>query len=274
MPDSRRKSPLERSTLEAYGGTVLGILGAIVTAWWAKCILLAFAGGLIIHATFRSSWTIKWPVWWKAGISAVVLSILAIIGGAPILEDFRKQHPGTTETVGSISQDASKMAGAPPGNSSTTPSIPPWTIPELDPNTLMSSEGKALFRCEIPPSDPFQFPSQYQNYKNGLEALGDALGYDISISIIPSGIRIVYAASSDEGKLRMWRATGTTITKATLEVRRVGQTEVLSFIPDRPSAPPGMMIRIPLHGTKEDFERFERSMERLIGAPSGVCHLF
>jgi hypothetical protein len=75
MPSRHRHRPLERPTLEAYAGIICGILGAIVTAWWAKLLLLAIAAGLLIHASFKSHLTIKWPLWRKLIASAIVLPL-------------------------------------------------------------------------------------------------------------------------------------------------------------------------------------------------------
>jgi hypothetical protein len=59
-----------------------------------------------------------------------------------------------------------------------------------------------------------QFPRQLQDYKIALEAWGEALSLDTSISGIKGGVRITVEAKSDEGKLRIWRSTGTTIKKS------------------------------------------------------------
>src|ERR1700730_13946163 len=48
------KPALERTSVEAYGGILAGIIGAIVTAWWAKAILLVVAAVLLVHVAFRS----------------------------------------------------------------------------------------------------------------------------------------------------------------------------------------------------------------------------
>jgi hypothetical protein len=55
--------PLARSSIEAYGGIVAGIVAAFVTSWWAKGLLLALAAGLLIHVAFRSKHSINWPLW-------------------------------------------------------------------------------------------------------------------------------------------------------------------------------------------------------------------
>ena len=154
----------------------------------------------------------------------------------------------------------------------TTPAAP-----EYSPNRIMqSSEGKVLLTCAIPPppTDAFEFARQYQDYKSGVEALGDALDVKMTTSIINGGIRLTVEAISEEGKARMWRMTGTLTPKMAIEVRRVGQNEIVSFTADRPGVPQSMMLNMPLRGSKEDMEKFERSMEQIIGAPSGVCHVF
>jgi hypothetical protein len=91
-----------RATSKLTGVSFAGVLGAIVTAWWAKLILLGIAAALLFHVAFRSPWTIKWPIWRKLAASSVVLTILALIAWEPISDEYRKLHSKKSVDSGGI----------------------------------------------------------------------------------------------------------------------------------------------------------------------------
>jgi hypothetical protein len=180
------------------------------------------------------------------------------------------------EELSKLMTDSGRNPHTPMMPANPAPATTP-TAPDYSPNRIMqSSEGKVLLTCAIPPppTDAFEFARQYQDYKSGVEALGDALDIKMTTSIINGGIRLTIEAISEEGKERIWRMTGTITPKMAIDVRRVGPNEIVSFTAERPGVPQSMMLNMPLRGSKEDMEKFERTMEQIIGAPSGVCHVF
>jgi hypothetical protein len=242
------------------------IIVPAILAYFEMSPLVIIAGG-VASLTALATWE-RWEAiktGRKAKIAVGLIYLMGAVGSGWWF--FSSMKPPSSMT--NIAEETSKLIP-----DSQTSSISTAPVAELDRNTLQSSEEKAVLRCDVPPpSDPTQFPRQYQESKEGLGAYGDALGLDISLSTIRGGVRIVYAASSDEGKLRLWRATGTTITKFTLEVRRVGQYELLTFVPERNDVAPEVARRIPIQGPNELLHKFEQTMESLISAPSGACHL-
>jgi len=147
-----------------------------------------------------------------------------------------------------------------------------------------STLGKALLYCDIPPPETkdsdqarvmAEFLKQFNVTKARTEGWGQALGLDIQTNLITDGIRMEVEAKTNEGKQRMWTLSGTTVTKFTLEIRRVGPVEIVSFIVDYPNVPKDSpMLLMPLTGTKEQEEEFTANIENVLGAPRGSCHLF
>jgi hypothetical protein len=219
---------------------------------------------------------------WRWTLASLIVAVLAI-GIAAYFQGMSHFAAGTSAK--DIAEEVSKLI-ADSGRNSRTPVMPANPAnpgppaspvsPAPSPNTIMqSSEGKALFICAVPPPpDAFQFFQKYQEYKSGVEAMGEVLDIKMSTSIINNGVRLTIEAISDEGKESMWRMTGIFAPKMTIEVRRVGQNEIVSFTVDRPGIPQSMLLNIPLRGSKDDIQKFERAVEQIVGAPPGVCHVF
>jgi hypothetical protein len=119
--------PLARSSIEAYGGIVAGIVAAFVTSWWAKGLLLALAAGLLIHVAFRSKHSINWPLWGKLIASCVILSIMGALGWDPLISDFRKSHPVLT-----TEQPASAVASPTSPEAQSSPAIQAFKNPDIE----------------------------------------------------------------------------------------------------------------------------------------------
>jgi hypothetical protein len=92
---AHNRPPLERSTVEAYAGIVCGIFGAIVTSPLLKAVLLVVASTLLIHAVFRSSWTIRWSIWNKLAASLVAFGVSIFVGWEPLKIEFQKLDKAT-----------------------------------------------------------------------------------------------------------------------------------------------------------------------------------
>jgi hypothetical protein len=247
------------------------------TGWWAS---VAVAAVFAISAAMHILWNTL-PQAAKAHLTAArwapdgtvrngkirtlmgVVVLVALVGSVYLLVP---KPPNT-------SQIASKLLGRSVGLVPTTPSSQINTYDS--PNAILqSTEAKMLLRCDVPPGDPKQFASQFPIYKNESEGLGDALGINVSVEIIRDGVRTTFEATSAEGKERLWRTTGANITKFVIERRRVGQSEIVSFTADRPGVQMEMLYAMRPIGTKADYEKFERSMEKMIGYPTGSCHIF
>ncbi|MFZ3352347.1 MAG: hypothetical protein WA268_15935 [Xanthobacteraceae bacterium] len=248
--------------------------------WWC-CVAVAafFAVGAIAHMIFGhispevraqigpATWTEEGQVRngrLRAGIALGLLALLIIgfVYSQRISPDF------ITKLVA-----AAPLGSFPEVPQSAVPNVQSETFP---PNGVMiSTEGKGVMRCDIPlPPTPTvqEYAQQFQIYKNQAAGLGDTLGIEINVSPIRDGIKVDYNANTAEGKDLFWRITGAPISKFTFEFRRVGQYVLVTFILDRPWMPQWLMNQRPL-GTKDDFIRFERGVEKMFSLPPGVCHV-
>jgi hypothetical protein len=236
-------------------------------------ILLGLAWLVAVAGTFLVPWKIEHRH--RVIFASFLVFMLAGVGW------YETAHYSEPPSAKDIAQEVSKLitssspnkpAPAMPANPATGNS----PVPDYSPNrVLQSSEGKLLFSCAIPPPEnSASFPRQYNDYKSGMGALGEALDIKMSTSIINNGVRLDIEAISQEGKERIWRSTGTLITKIAIEVRRVGQNEIVSLTAERPPFPQSMLLMMPIQPSKDDIEKNERGIEKIIGAPSGVCHIF
>ncbi len=111
--------PLSRSSMEAYGGIIAGLLCVVIPGWPAKAICTVIGAGLSVHLAYQSPWTFKWTtsskvllgivcvlLWvggggyytyeaWKDGRSAIALPPSPQIQAMPALQ----QAVTTTETL-------------------------------------------------------------------------------------------------------------------------------------------------------------------------------
>jgi hypothetical protein len=257
MPDSEPKLPLERSTLEAYGGAILGVLGAVVTAWWAKSILLVCAAGLLIHAVSRSSWTIRWS--WRSKIATGfgVLVVLSLVGGAPIFEDFHKQHPR-------ITFNWPITFNGPLSRPVDPPDMPPLNLP----GPPLSKWGKMMYLCPYPPevnaSDPEAAKAQI---RRNADIFGRALGLDLILNEIQYGIRFDATANSAEGQMRMGMSQRFT---AQMEAASRGIFIVLTT--ELPGAI-SILGQVPADRDSDFAKAFDKAIE-LFGFAPGTCRMF
>jgi hypothetical protein len=248
MRKLQTKPPLERSTLEAYGGAVLGILGAIVTAWWAKSILLACAAGLLIHAVHRSSWTIRWPRWGKLAGAAAVLVILGLVGGEPIFEDFQKQHPGVFSTA--ELQDP--------------PDLPPLDLP----GPPLSKWGKAMYLCPFPPNtNTRDMAADRAELRKYADIYGRAMGVSVIFTDIPYGLRLDVTANGNEGQQRM-----NGVQRYTLQFEKSGRG---IFVTSQIDLQGGMSVLglMPVDPGSDVEKAWTKIVEKWVGAAEGTCRL-
>jgi hypothetical protein len=253
MSDSRTKPPLERSTLETYGGAVLGILGAIVTAWWAKSILLACAAGLLIHAVHRSSWTIHWPRWRKVVGAVTVLMVLGLVGGEPILDDFQKQHPAIFSEKSASAQT----------------SVPvPQPVKQIKPEEMRSRMTKYIFSCERPQIDGSRPREEsLAEARRWAVIIGDTFGVSIELIDIPNGIRSEITPKTTEASIRMGA-----VTKITTDVRDTGDglLVVAELVIPEPYGTLGKLMPIALG---EKTSEITNIIEQSIGLQAGKCQM-
>jgi hypothetical protein len=140
---------------------------------------------------------------------------------------------------------------------------------------IMSRLDHFIMRCDrpLPPGKTVeQSLADLNEFKQKLDVMGDALGLSFSMVTIRGGVRLDIEAVTDEAKQRLGPLSSLGVTKLTMEVRRIGQVEIVSvfvkmppqmafygWIPPNPKAPDtiGMVHRI------EDF----------LDARHGICHI-
>lgn len=130
-----------------------------------------------------------------------------------------------------------------------------------------------ILRCANPASAKTinQTLADLSDYKQKLDIMGDALGISYSIVTIRGGVRLVAEAVTDEAKRRMpLSAYG--VTKATFEIRRIDQDEIVNVYVNLPSQL-SFWALIPPNPQAPDAIQLVLTIEKLLGVPSGGCRI-
>ena len=78
---------LGRSSVEAYGGIINGIIVAVLPmTWWLRCLLLLVVGALITDLSFRSPLTVKLHGVMRAFVCLLGIAVLVGLSWQPIRE--------------------------------------------------------------------------------------------------------------------------------------------------------------------------------------------
>lgn len=151
----------------------------------------------------------------------------------------------------------------------TMPIASPSPLP--GPSKLLSRMDRFIFACDVPPPSEEQatkLPQEMNRFKNNIELWGDAIGVTYDVVEIRGGIKIVAEATAPEAKRRL---LGTPANKVTIEIRRIGQQELVTVFVDLPDILRFLSFMAPT--SAREYDEAQRSIERLIGAPAGGCQL-
>jgi hypothetical protein len=255
MPNE--KQPLERASLEAYGGIICGIVGVLMTSWWIKTVLLVLAIALLVHAVFRSSKTIAWRLYTKIIVSIILAAVLVAIGGQPIWDDVHKQYP-TVALRWPITFGASDVAPREP------PDMPPLDLP----GAPLSKWGKVLYLCPFPPKVGASDREAAKDViRRNADIYGKALGVSFVFNEIPYGVRFDITPNNAEGDLRM-----NGIQRGTIQLETASQG---IFVTVSMSLIGGMAILEAVGVDRgSDIEKlWTKQIEKIVGASEGKCRL-
>jgi hypothetical protein len=257
MPNE--KQPLERASLEAYGGIVCGIVGALMTSWWIKAVLLVLGVALLTHAVFRSSRTIAWKTYAKVSLSTALAALLIAIGWGSIWNDLHKQYPNIA-FHSPITFGASDLE---------SPTHEPPDLPPLDlPGAPLSKLGKVLYLCPFPPKvSASDRDAVKAAIRKNAEIYGNALGVSFTFNEIPYGVRFDITPNTSEGELRM-----NGIQRATVQLESASQG---IFVTLSMGLIGGMAILEAVGVDRgSDLDKlWTNQVEKIVGAQEGKCRL-
>jgi hypothetical protein len=256
---SNDKQPLERASLEAYSGIVCSIVGALMTSWWIKAVLLALAVALLTHAVFRSSRTITWKLYAKISLSAILAVLLIAIGWRSIWDDLHKQYPSVAFhwPVTFSGPDLERLPQEPPD-------MPPLDLP----GPPLSKWGKVLYLCPFPPKvSASDRDAAKAAIRKNADIYGNALGILFVFNEIPYGVRFDITPNNAEGELRM-----NGMQRATIQLEAAAQG---IFVTVSMSLIGGMAIleSVGVDRGSELEKLWTKQVEKIVGAPEGKCRL-
>jgi hypothetical protein len=251
-----KKHPLERASLEAYGGIVCGIVGVLMTGWWIKAALLALAVALLTHAVFRSSKTIAWKPSAKVGLSFVLAALLVAVGWRSIWEDFHKEYPHLAFRW-PVTFEASSVTREPPD-------MPPLDLP----GAPLSKWRKVLYLCPLPAKvSASDRQAAIEAIRRNADIYGSATGISFVFNEIPYGVRFDITPGNTEGELRM-----NGVQRATVQLEAASRG---IFITVSMNLVGGMALLEAVGVDRgSDMEKlWARQVEKMVGAPEGKCRL-
>jgi hypothetical protein len=246
-------------SVAALIGLWTATLQAWSTQWWAGVII---ASAIALITSLHLLWNnlpaptrgaIR-PVFWKptgylrAWVGILLLCVL--LGGG-----FVSSHWPTTflRTQSPVNADAP---------------------PELS-EPIASRLDHFIMRCDrpVPPGKTVeQSLAELNEFKQKLDIMGDALGLSFSMITIRGGVRLDIEVVSDEAKQRLGPLSSLGVTKLTMEVRRIGQVEIVSVFV---KMPPQMAFYgwIPPNPKAPDTIAMVHRIEDFLGARHGICHI-
>lgn len=138
-----------------------------------------------------------------------------------------------------------------------------------DRSQLVSTVGKAVFRCKRPQKLDGQTPEKARaEAKQNMRAMGENFGLSVDLKDIPNGISIEITPKTNEGKLRMSAAE-----KYTLEVRSSG-AELLVYARMQLISIMGAIADLmPVDPKSESILSETQTIERIVGVAPGACRL-
>jgi hypothetical protein len=140
----------------------------------------------------------------------------------------------------------------------------PQVVPE---NDLQSRAGKYIFACPRPTSDDKRsFAETLADARQRAIAVGDTFGVKITLSEIPSGIRMDIEPKTTESAIKMGG-----IGKVTYEIRRVGPELYVTASMELP-APLNLIEQfVPIDPKSELSKKLKKMVEQMVGVPEGAC---
>ncbi len=108
MADSKSERGLSRSSIEAYGGILVGIAAVVIPSWWAQAVLILIAAGLAIHLSLQAPIMLRRGLLGRIGIS--IFSAVLILGGGGTLahRQYLKENPSAASTADAAFQTVSR----------------------------------------------------------------------------------------------------------------------------------------------------------------------
>jgi hypothetical protein len=106
-------------------------------------------------------------------------------------------------------------------------------------------------------------------FKQNSEVWGDAIGMSFTFTAIRGGIRMAVEANTPEARRRLFSSS---VSKLTVEIRRVGQQEIVTMLIDLPEILRFWSFMTPEPSAAELIE-VQRKIEKLVGAAEGKCRL-
>jgi hypothetical protein len=147
----------------------------------------------------------------------------------------------------------------------------PSPAPSPNPPQLLSRMDRFIFACDVPPPDAetaAQLPQKKEQFKQTWDVLGDAIGMSVDVTDIRGGVRMIFDATTPEARRRLITSY---VSKLTIEVRRVGEIEIVTASVDLPEIVRFLSFMAPVQ--PQDTANSQSKIEKLIGAPEGGCHL-
>jgi hypothetical protein len=134
---------------------------------------------------------------------------------------------------------------------------------------LKSTFGQMQFKCSPPDeTDPKKNEKNREEYRRYIKIFGDTFGLTIKMTDVLGGDRVEMTPLTAAGKRYMGQ-----VTKATLEVRRFSDTEILGIYTAEfgDLLFPQIWASNPVEPGSESETNARKSIERLAGAEKGGC---
>lgn len=191
-------------------------------------------------------WAARYGTVWLAAAGALLVAIILTIG----------HHK-------SVLQKAATLPPLPP--TSAAKSAPPAPTQS---GQLRSIMGDLIYSCDVPrpPTtslDTMLFQQKLDYYAQTLKVLGNSIGASFSVKTIDGGVQIDVDAATG------LRALKNPFHKAVMEVRRVGDVEMVNIKIEMPD----LLKLIPVTSSNSGLIGVTNFVHKMLSLKDGTCHL-
>ena len=96
----------------------------------------------------------------------------------------------------------------------------------------------------------------------------------MTLSDIRGGFQIAAEATTDEAVSRLGLLGVLGVRKFSLQIRRVGEKEIVSLVVELPTASPFNLFQfLPIDPNSQDSITTKKQIENMLGVPDGTCHM-
>jgi hypothetical protein len=151
-----------------------------------------------------------------------------------------------------------------------TPAIPVPAKPATQPSQrLLSTAGKMLLSCAVPPGDKKKRAEAKRNFQKISKIYDETFGISLTLSDIEDGYVVEIQPKTQEGRTKMGE-----VSRVVIREQRVGENIMVSYSWEMPGLLGGVLTAVPIDADADQTKQAVKQVEQLLGpAAQDKCKL-